>query len=79
MLSVVAPAAIAPAAMAQAQSGFEPTDIWSEEYASGIFPRAEMPRSNSEYHDYESTKARMQYLADVNPEIMSFHEGYLAV
>ena len=77
MLSVVAPAAIAPAAIAQeTPSGIEPTDIWSEEYASGTFPWGGNAQIQfREYHDYESTKARMQYLADTNPDIISFHEG----
>jgi len=77
LLSIVAPAAIAPSAIAQeAQSGLEPTDIWSEEYANGILPWGGNAQVQfREYHDYESTKARMQHLADTNPDIISFHEG----
>ena len=77
LLSIVAPAAIAPSAIAQeAQSGLEPTDIWSEEYANGILPWGGNAQVQfQEYHDYESTKARMQHLADTNPDIISFHEG----
>jgi len=54
MLSVVAPAAIAPAAIAQeTPSGIEPTDIWSEEYASGMFPWGGNAQIQfQEYHDY---------------------------
>ena len=77
LLSIVAPAAIAPSAIAQeAQSGLQPTDIWSEEYANGILPWGGNAQVQfQEYHDYESTKARMQHLADTNPDIISFHEG----
>ena len=77
MLSVVAPAAIAPAAIAQeTPSGIEPT-IWSRicqwDVSLGVGNAQIQFR---EYHDYESTKARMQYLADTNPDIISFHEDY---
>ena len=52
------------------------TDIWSEEYANGILPWGGNAQVQfQEYHDYESTKARMQHLADTNPDIISFHEG----
>ena len=79
MLSVVAPAAIAPAVLAQEEeSGMSPDEIWSAEYVNQIYPWGGDEKAQfSEYHDYFSMKNRMQFLADSNPDILSFHEGLL--
>lgn len=81
LLSVLAPVSVITPVAAQDQ-GTEnsPEDIWSQEYISQIFPWA--PESNDrlqfrEYHDYFSMKARMQALADQNPEFLEYHEGLL--
>ena len=79
LLSVVAPAAIAPAVLAQEEeTGMSPDEIWSAEYVNQIYPWGGDEKAQfSEYHDYFSMKNRMQFLADSNPDILSFHEGLL--
>ena len=81
LLSVLAPVSVITPVTAQ-DPGTEnsPEDIWSQEYISQTFPWS--PESNDklqfrEYHDYFSMKNRMQFLADSNPDILSFHEGLL--
>ena len=79
LLSLVSPVAMAPHSSAQ-EVGSEtaPEDIWSDEYVSQIFPWGGDSKAQfREYHDYFSMKNRMLFLADRNPEIMSFHEGLI--
>ena len=79
LLSLVSPVAMAPHSSAQ-EVGSEtaPEDIWSDEYAFQIFPWGGDGKAQfREYHDYFSMKNRMLFLAERNPEIMSFHEGLI--
>ena len=78
LLSLGAPIALAPTAEAQESNEVMPSDIWSEDYVNQYFPWGGDDRLQfREYHDYFSMKDRMQYLADRNPDIMSFHEGLI--
>ncbi len=79
LLSLFSPVAIAPNSSAQeTQSEMLPEEIWSAEYINQQYPWGGDDRAQfREYHDYFSLKNRMQFLADRNPEIMTFHEGLL--
>ena len=79
LLSLVSPVAMAPHSSAQeVDSETAPEDIWSDEYASQTFPWGGDSKAQfREYHDYFSMKNRMLFLAERNPEIMSFHEGLI--
>ena len=79
LLSLFSPVAIAPNSSAQeTQSEMLPEEIWSTEYINQQYPWGGDDRAQfREYHDYFSLKNRMQFLADRNPEIMTFHEGLL--
>ncbi|MDP6703093.1 MAG: M14 family zinc carboxypeptidase [Candidatus Thalassarchaeaceae archaeon] len=79
LLSLVSPVAMAPHSSAQeAGSEIAPEDIWSDEYVFQVFPWGGDSKAQfREYHDYFSMKNRMLFLADRNPEIMSFHEGLI--
>ena len=82
LLSVAAPIAmVAPVEAQDADPGYAPEDIWSEEYAFQIFPWG--PHGNfdqlqfREYHDYFSMKERMQTLSAYYPDFLQYHEGLL--
>jgi len=79
LLSLIAPASlVAPVGAQDAEPGYAPEDIWSDEYAYQIFPWGGDDRVQFRmYHDYFTMKDRMQYLADRNPDILSFHEGLI--
>ena len=86
MLSLLAPATlIAPVGAQDAESGYAPEDIWSDEYAFQIFPWSSALPSHPnpeqilfrEYYDYFSMKERMQRLAAYYPEFLQYHEGLL--
>ena len=72
---------VAPVEAQDADPGYAPEDIWSEEYAFQIFPWG--PHGNfdqlqfREYHDYFSMKERMQTLAAYYPDFLQYHEGLL--
>ena len=82
LLSLIAPASlVAPVGAQDAEPGYAPEDIWSDEYAFQIFPWG--PHGNfdqlqfREYHDYFSMKERMQTLAAYYPDFLQYHEGLL--
>ena len=79
LLSISAPITmVAPVQAQDSDSGRTPEEIWSEEYAFQVYPWGGDEKAQfTEYHDYFSMKNRMQFLADRNPEIVSFHEGLL--
>jgi len=81
LLSVLAPAIlVAPAAAQEPEPEVNPEDIWSYDYAHQIFPWAISNNDQLQfraYHDYDSMKLRMEYLADRNPDILSFQEGLI--
>lgn len=55
-----------------------PAEIWSQDYINEIYPWADDDEDQlqfKEYHDFESMRARMMYLASRNPSIAEFHEG----
>lgn len=59
-------------------TGLTPTDVWSTDYANDIYPWAEADEAALQfksYHDYDSMRTRMQYLASRNPDFIEFHEG----
>jgi hypothetical protein len=79
LLSLVSPIVVTANAQEE-PSGLTPTDIWSEDYASEIFPWApenDRDRQFKEYHSYETTKDLMLQLEQENPDIFEFHEGLL--
>ncbi|MDG1550191.1 MAG: M14 family zinc carboxypeptidase [Candidatus Poseidoniaceae archaeon] len=79
LLSLVSPIVVTANAQEE-PSGLTPTDIWSEDYASEIFPWApenDRDRQFKEYHSYETTKELMLQLEQENPDIFEFHEGLL--
>ncbi|MEC7714163.1 MAG: M14 family zinc carboxypeptidase, partial [Candidatus Thermoplasmatota archaeon] len=82
LLSLIAPVSlVAPVGAQDAEPGYAPEDIWSDEYAFQIFPWG--PHGNfeqlqfREYHDYFSMKERMQTLAAYYPDFLQYHEGLL--
>ena len=82
LLSLIAPASlVAPVGAQDADSGYAPEDIWSDEYAFQIFPCGPHgkfdPLQFREYHDYFSMKERMQTLAAYYPDFLQYHEGLL--
>jgi len=78
LLSIGAPIALIPPVEAQETSEVSPSDLWSDDYITQFFPWGGDDRLQfREYHDYFSMKDRMQFLADRNPDIMSFHEGLM--
>ncbi len=81
LLSVIAPASLlAPVGAQDDDPGYAPEDLWSDEYASQTFPWGNPQDERVQfrmYHDYFTMKDRMQFLADRNPDIISFHEGLI--
>lgn len=62
----------------QEPTGLAPTDIWSDDYVNETYPWAEADEDTLQfkaYHDYDSMRTRMQYLASRNPGFIEFHEG----
>ena len=54
----------------------DPLDIWSKDYIDDVFPwGGDDAAQFKEYHTYFTMKDRMQYLAENNRNIMTFHEG----
>tara|TARA_Y100001970_G_scaffold121994_1_gene151237 strand:- start:3830 stop:5926 length:2097 start_codon:yes stop_codon:yes gene_type:complete len=77
LISLIAPGCIQTDEIDQGEPA---SDIWSEDYANQIFPWASADNDQLQfraYHDYFSMKARMQVLADRNPDFFQFHEGLL--
>ncbi len=78
LLSIGAPLALMPPVEAQEISEVSASDLWSDDYVNQIFPWGGDDRVQfREYHDYFSMKDRMQFLADRNPDFMSYHEGLI--
>ena len=78
LLSMLSPVIASTVNVQQEATGNLPGDIWSEDYVNQYFPWGGDDRLQfREYHDYFTMKDRMQYLADRNPDIMSFHEGLI--
>ena len=82
MLSLLAPVTlIAPVGAQDAEPGYAPEDIWSDEYAFQIFPwgpHGDIDKLQfREYYDYFSMKERMQTLAAYYPDFLQYHEGLL--
>jgi len=84
MLSLLAPATlIAPVGAQDAESGYAPEDIWSDDYAFQIFPWGSVAPAHDnidqiqfrEYYDYFSMKERMQRLAAHHSDFLQYHEG----
>ena len=58
--------------------GLSPNETWSYEYANHIYPWADADEEQLQfkaYHDFDSMRTRMMYLASRNPDIAEFHEG----
>ncbi|CAI8206812.1 MAG: Carboxypeptidase T [Methanobacteriota archaeon] len=54
----------------------DPLDIWSKDYIDDVYPwGGDDAAQFKEYHTYFTMKDRMQYLAENNRNIMTFHEG----
>ncbi|MFQ3321856.1 MAG: hypothetical protein ACI9O1_000956 [Candidatus Thalassarchaeaceae archaeon] len=78
LLSIGAPLTLMPPVEAQEISEVSASDLWSDDYINQIFPWGGDDRVQfREYHDYFSMKDRMQFLADRNPDFMSYHEGLI--
>lgn len=76
LLSTVSPVLASTANVQLDETGLQREDIWSDEYSSYEFPWGGNEQVQfKQYHTYDSVKDRMQELADLNPDFVSFHEG----